>query len=204
MREFADFKYFKLNYKFKLLYLLNFLEENPHLSQHKLSKMLGVSSAQVNYYIDEGIRRGWIAKSGESRKRMTYRVTPEGGTAKMTFLMESSVELVKLYSIIKRAVQKVIQDGMNGGLRRVVLFGASETGEVVTQALRNFPVEVVGVVDNDRAKWGQSFGSWTIGSPETIPNLKADGLIITSFARGEEIYGQVRELEERGMRVIRL
>lgn len=204
MREFADLCYIKPDYKFKILYLLDFLEENPALSQHKLSELLGVSSAQVNYYIDETIQRGWISKSGVSRKRMTYRVTVEGAKAKMHFLMESSVELVRLYSFVKRAIQNAIRQHVSNGLRRVVLFGASETGEVVSAALRSFPVEIVGVVDNDREKWGKPFEKWTVSSPDMIPEFKADGLVITSFACREAIYEQVRPLEAGGLRVIQL
>ncbi|MBI2058302.1 MAG: winged helix-turn-helix transcriptional regulator [Nitrospirae bacterium] len=204
MKEFSSFSCWKPTHKFKLLYLLNFLSENPNLSQHKLSGLVGVSSAQVNYYIDEGIRKGWIAKEELSRKRMTYQVTPLGNEARMNFLMESSVELVRAYSYIKGAIQRAVQKHLNGHIRRVVLFGASETGEVVSAALRNVPVEIVGVVDNDERKWGQSFGQWKVSRPDSIRELSPDGVIITSFARKNEILEQVKGLEQGGICVIQL
>ncbi len=70
---------------------------------------------------------------------------------------------------------------------RALLFGA---GEGTRQFLRACPaarrIEIVGIVDNDRAKWGSVLGGdYTVESPERIRQTDWDRIIVTPYLHHE-------------------
>ena len=70
---------------------------------------------------------------------------------------------------------------------RALLFGA---GAGTRQFLRACPaarrIEIVGIVDNDRAKWGSVLeGDYTVESPERIRKTDWDRIIVTPYLHHE-------------------
>ena len=90
------------------------------------------------------------------------------------------------------------------GIKRLVLFGAATTGELVYQAARRTPVEIAAVVDNDSTKQGTPFGHLVVLAPSAIESFTPDGVLIAAFGRPDEIYQQIKHLKEKGIEIIRL
>jgi len=91
------------------------LEEDPHLSQRALSRILGVSLGKVNYCLKALITKGWIkAKNFEKSPNKTgyaYILTPSGieTKARVTarFLRYKIAEYEKLQIEIETLKQEV-------------------------------------------------------------------------------------------------
>ena len=91
------------------------LEEDPHLSQRALSRILGVSLGKVNYCLKALIAKGWIkAKNFEKSPNKTgyaYILTPSGleTKARVTarFLRYKIAEYEKLQIEIETLKQEV-------------------------------------------------------------------------------------------------
>ena len=95
--------------------LFKHLEEDPHLSQRALSRILGISLGKVNYCLKALINKGWIkAKNFEkssNKAGYAYVLTPTGleTKARVTarFLRYKIAEYEKLQIEIETLKQEI-------------------------------------------------------------------------------------------------
>jgi DNA-binding MarR family transcriptional regulator len=184
----------------ELLTLLH-IDENSRISQHKLSKLIGVSSSMANTYIKDMSEAGWITVSGETNRTKKYFLTDLGKQKKNVFLHRFSRDIARMYSLAKKEFEKMLIEFYREGLTRVVFFGAADAGELVFNASLNLPIKILAIVDNDTGKHGKKFGELVVTSPKDIESYHPDGIIITTFGRVEEIYAELDPLRRRGIKI---
>jgi hypothetical protein len=186
------------------LFLLLSLQESELLSQHQLARRIGVISAMANNYMRVLVDVGLVKASGRTNRSMRYEVTASG-LERLAFLMSGySKEIARMYSIAKQEVERRLIQLHGQGLKRVVLFGAAETGELVYSAAKATPMKIVGLVDNDVMKHRQLFGEIPVSSPDTIESFQPDGVLIASSGNVEDILKQLAPLSEKGVPVVTL
>ena len=113
-------------------------------------------------------------------------------------------ETVRLYTTIKDFVLEKLSGLREEGKRRLGLFGASETCEVVLSALRDTEFQVMLLLDNDTRKQGQIFNGHVVSAPHVLDQVDCDAVVITSFGKQTEIYGQLKPYsEKRGFQIVR-
>ena len=91
--------------------VLKKLENNPRLTQRKLSKELGLSLGKTNYVVNALIDRGWLKlnnfKRSDNKLGYIYLLTPKGATEKtilaQKFLRRKSEE----YNRLKEEIEKL-------------------------------------------------------------------------------------------------
>jgi FlaA1/EpsC-like NDP-sugar epimerase len=158
----------------------------------------------VNQYVSEMVHGGLIDVDGQNNRNLCYRLTPHGKCRKNELFFQCSREIIQLYGAIKQEFRRRLAQHHKEGIRRVVLFGGAETGEIAYNACKMVGIKVLGVVDNDPAKHGARLGDVQITGPWTIEDLRPHAVIITSFGHMDEIYEQVRYLEGKGIKIKRL
>jgi len=191
---------------FRWLAILLALFKQEDISQHRLAQATGLSSAMVNAYVRELGRQGMISRLNRNNRDMCYRLTAKGRTELLRLFSSYAAEVVQLYTQAKNEISRQLKRVLTPGVsRRLVLYGASETCELTLQALEGFPqARIAGVVDSDPAKHGTDFHGHTIMPPERIRELEAELVIITSFARQDEIYETISHLEQEGITIKKL
>jgi DNA-binding MarR family transcriptional regulator len=194
-----DLKFIQPNRILRELLTLLFIDADPQISQHRLAKMIGVSSAMANTYIRDMNDAGWIERMGQTNRCMRYYLTPNGRQRKAVFLNRFSKDISRMYSLAKWEFEKKLMIFFNDGLHRVVFFGAADAGELVFNASLNTPMQVLAIVDNDARKHSKRFGGITVSSPELIETYHPDGVIITTFGRVDEIVRELAPLSKKGM-----
>ena len=180
------------NKKYRRLSVLLAIHDSPRNSQHKIGRITHLSSSMVNNYIKEFQREGLITVSGKTNRTQRYHLTDQGRDELMTLLLAYSAEIVQLYSAAKREVALRLDRLQGEGIKSIVLFGASETAEVVHAAVKETLLNVSAIVDSNPDKHGKPFNGFTIQSPEKLNEIKADAIVITSFAKQEEIHKHIR------------
>lgn len=180
--------------KFRRLSLLLAIHDSPKISQHKIGQATHLSSSMVNNYIKEFQAEELIHVTGKTNRTQSYHLTPSGEKELISLLLSYSSEMVRLYGAAKREVFERMNSLTAEGIESIVLFGAAETAEVVHAALKDTPLIVKGIVDSDPAKQGEKFNGFTILSPDDLPEMEADAVVITSFARQEEIFKRVHQI----------
>lgn len=176
----------------------------PESSQHAIGKATRLSSSMVNNYIKQLSEEGLINISGATNRTQSYHLTANGQQSLRETLIQYSTDIVQLYGSVKREIAKILSDFYGEGIRTVVLFGAAETAEVVHLAIKQTHLVMIGVVDSDVSKHGKPFNGLIIQAPEEIRRIDPDAVIITSFARQEEIYHCLKNLVGRRTKIKKL
>lgn len=198
------YRFFKPSKDLRELHVLNYIEEDSHISQNDLAEKVGIVPSMANNYIKALKRSSLVRVEGSTNRSKRYFLTPKGRKKKMALLIASSAEIIQMYTATKKEFVGKLNTFYVEGLRRVVLFGAADTCEVVSTAIRDTSIKIAGIVDNDEKKHGSCFGDIVISSPARIEGMDPDGVIITSFGHQEEIYRQIKHLEKKGIRVRKL
>jgi len=194
-------KFFKPSPLFKRLLILSAIEENPQISQNNLAKEVGLTSSMINNYIRELSKKELISIKGRTNRTMSYNITPKGLKEKMSLLIAYTVETTGLYMDAKQEFAQRLQKIYEEGIHNAVLFGASETAEILYNASKSLDLEIIGIVDNDPDKQGKLFGNLIIQPPEFIERINPDGVIIASIGRQDEIYAEINSLNAKGISI---
>lgn len=191
---------------FRRLTILLTIHHSPSISQHKIAQETNLSSSMVNNYIKQLTTHGLVSVSSRNNRDCNYQLTKEGKNELTSLLMGYSAEIVQFYAQTKNEISNRIAALLTGKKQlRFVLYGASETCELVMRALENFPqVTIAAIVDSLPHKQGEAFNGFTVQKPDAIAAIKPDCVLITSYAKQDEIYDATKHLEKNGITVQRL
>ena len=91
--------------------VLKKLEANPHLTQRKLSKELGLSLGKTNYVINALIDKGWLKlnnfKRSDKKLGYIYLLTPKGISEKTTLAQNFLSRKSEEYNRLKKEIEKL-------------------------------------------------------------------------------------------------
>lgn len=199
------FQFIRPTKEMRELQILNEIHRNPDVSQRSLAKVALISSTMVNNYILELVASGYLIVSGNSNRKFSYHLTDEGTRYKNRLFFSASREIIQFYGHIKHEFKRRLEYFHNTeGIKKVILFGAAETGEILFNVSKHTPIEIIGVVDNYLHKQGKKLGEFVISPPSVIERLRPDAVIISSFGFMDEIYDQIKYLEGLGIKVRKL
>jgi len=188
-----------------VLAILDSLSQDSALSQFELGKRLKLSGAMVNQYLRQLQEQNLIEFRPVNGKSYRYVLTSGGEKSRRQMFSDYSSETVRLYTNIKDLILAKLRALEPCGTRKIALFGASETCEVVLSALQGTSFQVVAVVDNDPEKHGSLFHGHVIFSPLVLEHVECQSVIITSFGRQDEIHQQLQSVSQRrGLEIVRL
>jgi DNA-binding MarR family transcriptional regulator len=189
---------------FRELDMLVLIKDHPWMSQHALGKEMGITGAMANVYMQALTRKKLVKVEGETNRQKRYFLTPKGKRRRRILLNEYITGVSDLYSTCKKEFEQRLKALYQKGLRRVVFFGAAETGEIALQAAQHTGLEIVSIVDNDPRKHHKKMGGIEVRSPECIDKLHPDGVIITALGHPDEIYQQLLPLKGKGILIKKL
>jgi len=196
--------FFTPTIKLRRLSILLAVHDSPNLSQHKIARLTHLSSSMVNNYIRTLHQEGLIHVTGATNRTQRYHLTPEGRVELFALILLYSTEIIQLYGAAKRALAERLLGLHSEGIRTIALFGAAETAEVVHAALKGTPLSVVAVVDSDPSKQGKPFNGLAIQAPAALKEARPDAVVITSFAKQEEIHESILQVMGDGIKVRKL
>ena len=176
------------------LQLLTEIEASEVVTQRGLAKRLGIALGLTNLYLKRLARKGSIKVVNIQKNRLRYLITAKGNAEKSRLTheyMQYSLRLYRQASTVLRARFRALAEQ---GRKRLVFYGVGETAEVAYLCVREMDLELVGVVDAERA--GRRFLGHTVLDPSALPGLEYDCVVITSFSDFDAIR---RRLEESGI-----
>ncbi|THB78645.1 MAG: winged helix-turn-helix transcriptional regulator [Desulfobacteraceae bacterium] len=179
--------YLEPSKQYRKFSILSLIQKNPDITQKFLGQQASLSSSMVNNYIKELSSENLIYTSGSSNRSMTYHLTDQGKEYVATNFLAFSAEIVQFYAGVRSEIVEILLESYAEGIRTVVLYGASDTAEIVYSAIKKTELTLTGVVDNDPNKIGKLFFGTMIHPPLKINEIRPDALMITSFARQNEI-----------------
>ena len=178
------------------LQLLEEISRDSNASQRKLSERLGVALGVTNACLKKMANKGQIKIKGINHKRISYFLTPEGFTEKARLTYHFLEYTVHYYIDLKRNLAEKLDSISRQGVKRAVFYGAGDVMEVAFVISHEADIELLGIIDDDKAKQGTKKFNFTIGGPETIKGLDPDAIIITSMRYKDKIIDKINANEE--------
>lgn len=198
-------EFIKPTKKLRMLAILQALSENSRLSQSRLGKFSHTSSAMVHQYLSDMQKTGQLVFQPVDKKSFMYSLTEKGSSDRRDMMEEYCTEMVQAYASIKRLIKRRLEPLTERGLKRIALFGAAETCELVLTALEGSGFEIAGILDNAPQKQGKAFRNHTILAPAALADLDVEAIVITSFAQQDDIFNQLVSMPSAADReIIRL
>jgi len=166
---------------------LEAIEANPHVSQRELAADLGVALGIANACVRTLVRKGMIKIRGENNRSMTYHLTKKGVGHKGALAMQWALNTVDFYREARVCVGATLASLSSVGVKRLVLWGASELAEIAYIAARPAGVEIVGIVGDTESYIKDSLVEVLIGGAEIIYDLEPDAIAITLLQPADEV-----------------
>lgn len=188
-----------------VLAILEALSRESDLSQRDLGRLLNISGAVINQHLRELNERKLIVFEARNGKSYRYVLTPAGEALRQEMATRCSTEAIHIYTGLKALVRQRLTRLTEAGIGRIVLFGASETCEVVLSVLGDMPFKVMALVDNAPEKQGTLFHGYVVSPPQILASVDCQAVLITSFGRQAEIKAQLTPLcRSRGLEIASL
>jgi DNA-binding MarR family transcriptional regulator len=182
--------FFKPTLLYKEFMILDLIEKDANITQREMSKAIGVAVSMVNQYVDEYEKNGLIKRKKHSTKTVDYFVTKKGMERRKLlniWYLKSSHEV---YLSAKDNIIKFLNQIINKGFKRILLYGAGEVAEIMLQVMidnYDIPLEVLAVIDDDMNRQNNSIVNLSIISKENINEYHHDGILISSYKHHEAI-----------------
>ena len=186
----SDNSFFKPTLLYKEFMILDLIEKDANITQREISKIIGVAVSMTNSYIENFVEKGLIKKKKHSTKTVEYFVTKKGMERRKLlniWYLKSSHEV---YLSAKDNIIKFLDQIINKGFKKLLLYGAGEVAEIMLQVMNennNIPLKVVAVVDDDETKQNDIIVNKPIISSDQINIFEHDGILVSSFKHHDAI-----------------
>jgi len=179
---------------FRSLQILDELSNNDSLTQRDLSNRLGIALGLVNSYIRNLAAKGFITVKNIPPKRYVYYLTPTGFSEKTRLTYHLLQDYTRVYREAKHNLKQLFQELGASGFRRIVFAGADEVAEIAYLTLQETELELIGVIDNDKA--GSKFFNREVRPLDGVSGLRYDCIVVTTYLKRDAIK---RELVKLGV-----
>lgn len=186
----SDNSFFKPTLLYKEFMILDLIEKDANITQREISKTIGVAVSMINSYLDSYEKNGLIRRKKHSTKTVEYFVTKKGMERRKLlniWYLKSSHEV---YLSAKDNIIKFLNQIINKGFKKILLYGAGEVAEIMLQVMNddnNIPLEVLAVVDDDASKQNDTILNKPVISSDHIKSFDHDGILVSSYKHHDAI-----------------
>ncbi len=165
--------------------LLNAVHENSGITQRSASHELGIALGLTNAYLKRCIKKGLIKVSQVPANRYSYYLTPKGFSEKSRLTAEYLSSSFGFFRKARNQCSEILETCAAVGWPHVALAGAGDLCEVMTLCASDFPVELVGILDEQFD--GDTFsGLPVVGKLTALGNF--DSMIVTDLSEPQATY----------------
>ena len=158
-------------------------------SQRSIAKELNVSLGLANSFIKRLYTKGYVKVTTIPRNRIKYILTPRGMTEKTRLTYHFIQHSYNFYKASRQKLRQLFKDLEDTGVRRLVLFGASDLAEIAFLSLQETQIEVVGVID-DRSHNNNLLGVNVLDVAQ-VQELSFDRILIADGADRDSVLDQL-------------
>jgi len=186
----SDNSFFKPTLLYKEFMILDLIEKDANITQREISKIIGVAVSMTNVYIETFVEKGLIKKKKHSTKNVEYFITKKGMERRKLlniWYLKSSHEV---YLSAKDNIIKFLNQVINKGFKKILLYGAGEVAEIMLQVMNDddsIPLEVLAVIDDDKSKFNEILVNIPVIDIAQIKLFEHDGILVSSFKHHEAI-----------------
>jgi DNA-binding MarR family transcriptional regulator len=129
--------------------LLKAVDGDEGLTQRSAARDLGVALGLVNTYLKRCVKKGLIKVRQVPSNRYAYYLTPKGFSEKSRLTAEYLTQSLSLFRQAQQDCEVLLDHCTERSWTRLALYGLSDLTEIIALYVRDYPVELVGVVSPD-------------------------------------------------------
>ena len=176
-----------------LLAVMDALENEEQVTQRELSRRTGLNLKKVNYCLHKLLEKGHIkfhnVVTNPDKRAYLYILTPAGLKAKSHLAYSFMQFTLGFYNQVESKLQQCLSDMAQSGVRKVVIYGATDATRVVMGLVEGTDIQVVGIVDEMLDS--SSFNGITVLKPEHLQAVEWDGVLIMALERFDEVEAEL-------------
>src|SRR5512139_2736506 len=136
---------------YKSLRILEELSNDVSVTQRELSQRLGIALGLVNSYVRNLVAKGCITVKAIPHKKYAYYLTPKGFTEKTRLAFDMFQDYTRIYRQTRTNLKGLFGEMQENGMRKIVFAGVDEVAEIAYITLQETNLELISVVDPDKA-----------------------------------------------------
>jgi DNA-binding MarR family transcriptional regulator len=162
----------------RTLHILESAEREHPPSQRDLARELNISLGLVNSFIRRLVKKGYFKITHIPKKRIRYILTSKGAAEKSKLTYAYIQHSYHFYRQARHRIRKLLRGLESEGVRRVLLYGASDLAEITIMSMRETRIEAAAVLDHEKA--GKRLLNQKIYPPSEIDQIEYDMIFITA------------------------
>lgn len=123
--------------------LLEYIENDPDITQATLASKLDVAVGTVNWHIKRLIDKGYVKAKRAQRKKLRYIITPEGLALRAKLTIKYVENQMRLYHQTRSDVKSLLDEVTEAGYSQVIIKGNSEIADVCQLTCLEQGIEVI-------------------------------------------------------------
>lgn len=179
-----EYSYFKPTPLYKEFIILDLIEKEIKITQRRMSNHLGVSVSMINSYLNEYEKNKYIKRGYISSKNVSYNITKSGKERKKILNIGFLKSSRQIYDLAKNNINTFIENILNKGYKRILLYGAGEVAEILLDVINikdEYLIDVLALIDDDTQKSNLKIAGINIINLKDIQNYEFDGILISSY-----------------------
>ena len=169
-----------------VLGVLDIIEKDAAITQRSVANELGIAVGLANAYLKRCVRKGLIRVSQIPARRYSYYLTPQGFAEKSRLTASYLSHSFAFFRRARSQCAALFAVAAARGQRRLALIGDGDLAEIARLVVREFPLEIVGIVSAD--------ANTEVLKVETNALGEVDAVLITSLVKPSEIYAAAIEV----------
>ena len=164
-----------------MLAVMEALAEDEEVSQRELSLRSGLHLKKVNYCLHKLLEKGQVrfqrVLDSPNKRAYLYVLTPAGLQEKSRLTCRFLQVTLDYYNRVEEKLEECLAEMGRAGVRRVLLYGASDAARIVIGLAGGKRIRVVGVVDDGLD--GGEFRGTPVVVPGELGRLDWDAMLVT-------------------------
>ncbi len=180
----SDNSFFKPTALYKEFMILDLIEKDAHITQREIAQSIGIAVSLVNNYLDVYEKKGFIKRKYKSTKSVEYFMTKSGLERRKLLNIWYLNASYNVYLSAKDNIIMFLDQIIEKGFKRILLYGAGEVAEILLQVLNDYdklPLKILAVIDDDTSKQDKKIVSKLIINLNQISDYNHDGILIASY-----------------------
>lgn len=177
------------NQDLRTLKILEEIEKDKTPSQRYLAGKLNISLGLVNSFIKRLAQKGLFKIKNIPKNRVKYILTPKGAAEKTRLTYKYIQYSFKFYKSAREKLRILFYGLTKNGNKKIVFYGAGDLAEIAFISLQEVPIELVAVVDDNKA--GEIFMDFVITDSDYLSTIYFDKIIITGIDDTENILNNI-------------
>lgn len=129
-----------------VLGVLDVVEKDAAVTQRSVASELGIAVGLANAYLKRCVRKGLIRVRQIPPRRYSYYLTPQGFAEKSRLTASYLAHSFSFFRQARSQCAALFTAAAGRGQRRLALIGHGDLAEIASLVVREYPLEIVGIV----------------------------------------------------------